>query len=511
MRIRSSFFLCSVIALLLLLPTRLFAATFGITPSVLETQVTRGDVLYGFVSIVRANPKEDTYLLVSARDDQTGAIQFTSGERFLLPLGEYDVRYTFAVDTSKLEGVEHFEAALEFLNEKPEEGNGATSQILGNVMEINVTINEGGLVEDQAAQIADAETTSIADGSDEQGGWPVSSWQTDVPFLLFAAAVLCLSIILWRRRRLPSRASGWVFLLCSTAFVFGIFGWAYVSGRVPIHRWTDVWNMNISLLTDGAFFLITSAGRPDVFLSPSTGQSQEMEGRWNYMATSQDRVYVMPADAQTDESYEKRLFVFYESGIKPFGSDDLPGIVSSVRENQIGTYAVFSGVGSQQDEAYWCLSEIWESSEIECDFLDRAVDGDIQAAWFSAEQPNLVIIQTSQAAYAYDVWRKTSETLSESEQQEKDPLFENPRPLESSAQRSRWGMIRLDDEWILAPVGAQYYVFSPSLWLERISIDAQTDAISLVDTRTFKRVPITELSADETLEHLQKGGLSTSP
>lgn len=508
MKIRFLFTIFFII-LSLFLPARLFAATFGITPSVLETQVERGDKLYGFVSLVRANPKEDTYIRVSIRGDETGAIELTSGNRFLLPQGEYDVRYTFAVETSKLEGIERFEAGLEFINEIPEVGNGGTSHILGNVMKIDVTILDA---QSDVAQMTNTTDTVPSDGADidSQKEQKFSVSQKDVLFMAFAGVLLYVGVEIWRRYRKDARARAKFFLLTAFLFLISVFGWAYLSGRTLIHRWENVWSMSTSLLTDGAYFLVTSPDDPDTFLSPLTGQSQEMDGDWTYFTTAPDRVYVTPTNVMTDDSYENRLFLFYEGGIKPYGSSDLPGTVSFVRENIIGTYAVFKGLLSQQSGTYWCLTEVWETSEILCDFLDRRIKDEIQEVWFSPEEPHIALIQTTQAVYQFDVWRKTLEILPESPKQEEKPS-ENARPLEASGKKSWFGVIQLDQKWMLTRLGAQYYPLSSSLWIERVSIDTQTDKISLVDSRTFKRILVTELSTDETLIYLQKGGLITSP
>jgi|GEM_PF-6070239 len=496
-----------IIVIMLLAPNRLFAATFGITPSVLDTQVDRGDVLYGFVSIVRANPKDDTYILVSTRDDQTGAIQLTSGERFLLPIGEYDVRYTFAVDTSKLTGTDRFEAGIEFINEDSEEREGLTDVILGNVMKVGVTIR------DEYSDNSDVSQDAVLaiqeeqeNGSEEPKDFTFGG--SDV-FLLLAVAVLFVSFALLRTRRKGKSMSGRLFLLSAITFFVAILGWAYTSGRIPIHRWIDVWSMNISVFSDGAYFLLRSPDESDTFLSPVTGQSQQMDGDWLYVATSTDRVYVIPASVETLDAYEQRLFRFYESGIKPFEMDTIPGIVSFVYENRFGTYAIFVGDRPEEGEKFWCVAEVWESSEIVCDLLDQQLKEEIQAVWFSDTQPNLILIQTSEAVYEYDVWRKTFKNLEESLEYTADS-FEFPRPMETSGVEARFGLIYLDQVWMLAPFGAKYYPFSASLWLERVSTK-QKDQIFLVDTRTFHRLFITEVSSDETLYYLQKGGFSTSP
>ena len=496
----STFLVCLLVFLVLFAPVRPLSATsFGITPSVLETSVERGDVLNVFVAIVRANPNEDEYLLVSTRDDPAGSIKLTSGERFLLPLGELEVRYTFAVQTSKLEGVDLLEAGIEFTSEEEDEGLGGNKVILGGVMKIAVSLVEPG----QLPTKEDTEET-VTPAQEAARSWMRVG--IDTGFAVLAALALALTLAFAHRQ---TKKTKWLFVLCSATFLGAVIGWGVASGRIPLGRWEDTWETSSAMLEQGSYFLLTAEGEADEFLNPTAGRSQTLDGSWNYFATAPGRVYAVAADEETQTLANGNLFRFHETVIKPLLAASLPGTVSSIRENLPGTYALLQGERETDGTFYWCLAEVWESIAVECDFLERRFSDEIQSVTFSQNALNVVVVQTPEGAYTYDVWRETVEPLEESVPVEEEAEVFS-KPFDTLGIRARFGIVALDEIFMLAPVGASYHPLSDFVWIERVP-ETTGSRVSLVDTRTLKRVFLTSVRPAQTLWWLQNGGFMASP
>ena len=489
------------------LPLRVYAVSFGITPSVFEAVVVKGELIESTVEIVRANPSTDAYLLVETRDDPDGAIILASGERLKMPLGQESVKYQFQIDTTRIGSAGQLDAGIEFKSESADGALGGNHVILSGVMKVRVDLREDSFVADGGVaaserldSFVDEEDTQIQENS-------FVLRYTDEAFFFTGFIALLVCIGLWVSRK-KGRYETIAFFLSVATFLISVGGWAILSGRVALHRWVDFSQMNIDL-PDGQFFLLASDSGQDMFLNPTLGTPQALEGEWRYIATASDRIYVIPQTIEQRDMYEQRLFRFADSTIRPYGTQELPGLVTNVYENFWGMYAVFVGERETDGSTFWCMAEVFESSDIICDFLDQRVKQEIKGISFSFKQKQLVTIYTLDGSYQFDAWRKVIENENLQTEVPVDS-FSFPRPLEVDGITGTLGFVHLDDVWVFAPGERSYAPLSPSVWLER-SPSVLGENISLVDTRTFRRVHLTDVSSDQRLYWLQKGGFITNP
>ncbi|MDG1949291.1 MAG: hypothetical protein P8J32_00505 [bacterium] len=483
------------------MPWYLHAATFGITPTSFVEDVEKGDAVTGSVTLVRANPKQDEYILVTAVDDPFGAIQFTSGERIYLPMGDFEVEYTFEIDTDLLREIEMFQAGIHFASESVEEDGSGVGIVLSALIDVKLSLFD------------ELPNEEVAEGQDDLED---SSLVTKDPRNLLAHGLLFLAIVfavtvLFSARQIKVNPRMKVLCVLSViaAAVFGI-GWMLINDFLLKYQWIDDEPINVAVLSKGAYFVVSSEedGGGDVFLHPTAGGRQALSGAWRYVVTSTDRAYVIPQDVDALEGYGNQFFLFHETGIKLFDVDALDGAIVSVQENIIGSYALFSGEGSE-GETFWCVSEVWEKLHIQCDYLNHYVSSEIYDAWFSDTEHNTVYLKTEETSYMFDIWSKEVIRLDEILEGESNSLA-SPEPLAIDGVVSRVGMVSLDGRWFFATIGSEYHALSDSLWLEKIQNESKT-RVSLVDSRTQRRMFITELRSGDTLHYLQNGSLYTSP
>jgi hypothetical protein len=486
-----------------LLPFASSASSFGISPSVLETEVERGDYLQESVSIIRANPNRDEYVLVSIRDDEFGAIQLTSGERFLLPLGVYESRYTFGVDTSLVEDVDQIKAGLSFTNENATTSVGATNIVTGAIMNIDVSLKEPG----ELVSASDEQDSTPT--MEETGSASMLSLGSLLSFFLLTLAVMAIIMCGFFVKTRTQKKSGVFFVCSAVVFFLAMVALAWNSEKMPIHTWEQSSKFPSMLAQEGMYFLLSDEQGFDIFLNGTNESSQSLEGFWNYFVPSSDRVYAVARDKSTEEIYGYSILRFQYDVIKPLHNGDIPGPISSIQDNHLGTYALFEGQRLQTQEPFLCVAEVWESSVIKCEFIEQRFSDDIVDTFFSEEEPHLLVIQTSQSAYAYDVWRKTAVPLETSlEIGEQD--VELMSVEEASSVSSRLGFVRLDDTVFLSSWSAEYFPLVPNVWLE-IVYKKNNEQVSLVDTSLRRRFFLTEKQSSETIWWFQKGRFITRP
>lgn len=499
------FFISLAIFAVALSPVPVLATTFGLTPSVFEEQMSAQDRLVRFVEVVRANPDTDAYLLVSVRDDPAQAILLTGGERLLLPLGQDSVKYTFEIDAGRIGESGLLEAGIEFLSEDTQGGSDGAQVKLAGVVKVHVDVLPEGAIE---SQNADSTVVPSFDNETLVGRVVVFARSPGAPFFLLSVVAMSVCFALWASGRRGFQ-EGAVFVLCALAFVVALLGWALQSGRAGVHPWITTAQMEVSP-EDGQFFMLASDASDDVFLNSTSGTLQKMEGDWRYIATANDRIFVVPATVEQRELYEDRLFRFNETIIQPYGSGDLPGLVTGVRENAQGIYAVFTGSREEDDTSFWCLANVWDKEAISCTMLDLLVREPITFVSFSPTQKNIAVIYTANGSYEYDVWREKIQTLNFLPVDAIEPLSESPQPLIEEGVLTRFGFVWLDGERFFTPGKRTYFPLAPSIWLESVQTTSGL-TIFIVDTHTFKRGYLTDLAQDERLYWLQNGSFITSP
>lgn len=481
-------------------PNPLQAGNFGISPSALKIEAEYNETITSNVILIRANPKEDEYILVSTDNDPTGAIQLTSGERFLLPRGEFEMQYNFLIDTSKLEDLEQFNANIRFATEEPVNYGTGNNVILANSMDININFKSKSTTLSNVDQEIPLETKAN----------PVSN-STDtnpIPYLLVLTLVT-ISATTWLLKGTSNKTKNKWLIASIGATTLLTSTWIYTSEHSPINKLRNVDTFNIAILSNGAYFVITSETENDLFLHPTANVSQSLEGSWRYIATKENRVYAIPLDTQAHETYQNKFLLFHEAGVKLFNTDALDGAAQSIQENIIGTYALFTGTHESGKGNFWCISEVWETIDIKCINLNDYIPNSIQSAWFSDEKHNIAYISTNEAVYAFDVWSKEVVELEETTENN-FTFVQSPKPLTLEERRSKIGIISLDEKWFFAPFHAQYYPLDESLWIEHTPNEHNAN-ISLIDTRTQKRFFITELQPEDQFCYLEKESWCTSP
>lgn len=499
--------LFSVLAVFLSMtvPISASAALFGLTPSVFEEQLASGERVSRFVEIVRANPDEETHLLVSKRNDPTGAVLLVSGDRIVLPLGQESVKYEFVVDASRIDTSGVLDAGIEFLNEEMQNGSGGAKVRLGGVIKVRMTVSDEVVISPQDLNLTESASPSVRD---RLGA--VFSFVRDPGVFLLAPAVIALLICVallakGRRKHLQVAAFFVSFATCMAL----VGGWVIFGGQAGIDVWKNSEDARVRL-DDGLFFLLASDTLDGLFLNPSAGNSQSIEGDWLYFATFNDRVFIVPATPEQRDLYRDRIFRFNESMIQPYGSKDIPGIITGVRENVWGTYAVFSGERDIDGTAFWCMANVWDQEVLSCVFLDKLIKEPILSVSFSQTQKQIAMIHSAKRSYQFDAWKRSLVPLEMSVEDTDIEPFEFLQPLAQEGVKARWGFVVLDEKRIFAPGERKYFSLAPFIWLESVETTS-VKKVFIVDTRSFTRKFLTDIPNESKLYWLQKGGFITSP
>jgi hypothetical protein len=111
------------------------AGVVGVSPSIIEQDILRGERVPIQFMISRSNPNEDEWLDVSVEGEETEAFDFPT-RRLFLPLGVSQVEFSGYVDTSMVSGQEDFEGWVLFLQEMEQTSVGGSAVRVGAKVQV---------------------------------------------------------------------------------------------------------------------------------------------------------------------------------------------------------------------------------------------------------------------------------------------------------------------------------------------------------------------------------------
>lgn len=497
---RFAHLLVLTILLFTVTPPFVHAATLGISPPIFEAEAVKGDVLEGEVYIMRTNPNTNEYVNVSVSDDPTGAVVLLGDTRLLLPVGESTTAYRFNVLTQHMDS-NTLQAKITFTNDIPSIDLGTQRFLTAVAMPIQIE-----LVETMNAQ----EPTQVDSPSEAQILSESLASLMSLDKVLTAAALVLFGLFFLLRlshAKFVRRGSVFVLVLSIGALMIGIGRLTIDPAEFPIRRFET--SPKGMLIRDGNFF-IQRTPEADYFVNPIADTSEMIGGAWNFFVTSQGRFWMVSADQDTSSDLHNTLYRFQDSSLRAYPNPDNTFLITEVKENSPGTYALFTGT-DEQGAPTWCVSEVFNTSTIACDFLEDRVSEEVIQVSFTQED-HLLIIQTATQTYQYDVWRQTLST-DQDVREIVSASFPASNIFAQEATRSVLGFVRLDEELFWVGFNKAYYPISERIWMEKSPMDDahRTPVFALVHTEGARRSVLTSLQFDAPLFWLRKSGVLNSP
>jgi len=535
----------NIFMLALLAPNITNASFFGVSPSVIEQNVVRGDKAEIVINLVRSNPKQDEWITVKKKEGNPKVFSFTDGKRVLLPLGEQNTIFTFAIDTITLDVEDQFETAIDFTNTTSTSFGSGNKVLIGAQVKIILHLLDSSDT-DQTTEYTEKEygnsvfvegvafdkdthkiRLSIRNNSDVslksipfniditqytrsknsiasvfQG--PISPKQVQDTFvdigLLDVASISSVKASIGEHSFEKSFRVRWISSFGNQ--IKQIFRSKIISKFVSVDT-----TQKISI--EDPIFIVTNQNKTSTIINSAISEEQEIIGQWNFFLPQKNLLYAIPKDDTAKQEYSNNIFRFDRNSIQGYDASALDLDITSITTNTYGKYVLFSGTRNNDNTEFWCVNEVEIFPKLDCVFIDEILDEKIESVQPMETGTQLFLVNTSNSAYVFDVWTKkfskVQDVVSDSnEYTEIKPLFDT-KPFSG-----KLGFVRLEKRWFFVPFGSLFYPLENGVYVQRRMIEGH-EKISLVDVNNGIVADLVGLKSDDVLYWPQKFGRITSP
>jgi hypothetical protein len=529
-----------------LLPNAAYASYFGVSPSVIEQEVVRGEKAEIEINILRANPKQDEWITVKKKDGNSKAFSFVDGTRVRLPLGEGNVVFKFTIDSNVLDTEDKFETAIDFTSTTSTSFGSGNKVLIGAQVKIILHLLDSSDI-DQSTEYTDKEygdsvfieglsldqdkrqiILAIRNDSEAllksipfevditqktgqksslvsvfQG--PISPKQVQDTFVdvgsLDMATISAVKATIGEHNFEKSFRARWISSFGNQ--IKQIFRSKIISKLVSVDT-----TQKISI--EDPIFIVTNQNKTSTIINSAISEEQEIIGQWDFFLPQKNLLYAIPKDDTAKQEYSNNIFRFDWNSIQGYDASELDWNITSITTNTYGKYALFSGTRNSDNTTFWCVNEVEIFPKLDCIFIDKILNEKIISVSPMDNGTQLFLVNTTNSAYVFDVWtKKFSKTqdveLNLSEYTEIKPLFDT-KPFSG-----KFGFVRLEKSWFFVQFGSLFYPLEDGIYIQRRVLSDDREKISLVDARNGSIADLAEFNSDDTLYWPQKFGRITSP